>query len=171
MDCENCHERTATVHLTEIVNNSKRELHLCEDCAKEKGVTIKTPFKEVDVSFPQFFGEMLKDPSEEVSGEKAVRCDVCGMTYKKFRSGGKFGCPQCYDIFKEGLMPLLDKVHGATQHRGKVPTRAGHAVSRQKELRQLREELHRSIEREAYELAAQIRDRIYHLEGRSSGSD
>ena len=33
--CQFC-ANPATVHLTDIVNKQKRELHLCEDCAKQQ---------------------------------------------------------------------------------------------------------------------------------------
>jgi protein arginine kinase activator len=34
MNCEECKQQPATVHLTKIFNNQKTELHLCEECAK-----------------------------------------------------------------------------------------------------------------------------------------
>ena len=34
MKCEVCKNHSATVHLTDVSNNAKRELHLCENCAK-----------------------------------------------------------------------------------------------------------------------------------------
>ncbi len=36
--CEQCHEREAVIHLTQIVNEQVTTLHLCERCAAEKGV-------------------------------------------------------------------------------------------------------------------------------------
>ena len=42
MQCERCKNNVATVHLTEIVKSQKTEKHLCEQCAKEEGYTIKT---------------------------------------------------------------------------------------------------------------------------------
>ena len=38
MVCDNCHERDAVVNLTTIENNAVRQLHLCEQCAAERGV-------------------------------------------------------------------------------------------------------------------------------------
>ena len=38
MSCEQCHEREAVIHLTQIVNEQVTTLHLCERCAAEKGV-------------------------------------------------------------------------------------------------------------------------------------
>jgi len=94
-------------------------------------------------------------------------CPSCGMTYRRFRSSGKFGCPNDYVVFKRGLMSLLDKIHGKSTHVGKIPLRASDQIARQKELRTLRAELEKAVRAEAYEKAAKIRDRIYKLEGRS----
>src|ERR671925_389963 len=38
MVCDNCRERDAVVHLTQIVENAVTRLHLCEKCAAERGV-------------------------------------------------------------------------------------------------------------------------------------
>src|SRR4029077_20492309 len=48
MSCDQCREREAVIHLTQIVNEQVTTLHLCEKCAEEKGVespgsTVKTP--------------------------------------------------------------------------------------------------------------------------------
>ena len=38
MTCDLCGKSEATVHLTEVVDKQTRELHLCESCAKKKGI-------------------------------------------------------------------------------------------------------------------------------------
>ena len=48
MACDQCREREAVIHLTQIVNDQVTTLHLCERCAAEKGVespgsVAKTP--------------------------------------------------------------------------------------------------------------------------------
>ena len=45
MLCDNCHERDAVVNLTTIESNAVRQLHLCEQCAAERGVetSVATP--------------------------------------------------------------------------------------------------------------------------------
>ncbi len=166
MLCQNCKKRTATVHLTEIVNNDKREIHLCEKCAKDKGVAIKTKIQEVD--FPDFFGQLAETtssdhPEKNIGAGKELVCSNCGLTFEAFRNTGKFGCPNDYIAFKEGLIGLLNRIHGSTQHRGKVPNRATDRIARQKELMEVREELKRAIDDEAYEKAAELRDLIHSL--------
>ena len=53
--CESCHQNLATVHLTEIVQKTKKETHLCEECAREKGVTYDAEFSVKD-----FLGGLAK---------------------------------------------------------------------------------------------------------------
>jgi len=164
MKCESCNKNAAVVHLTDVSNNQKREIHLCEECAKEKGVTIKSHLNK-DQNFPEFLTQLVESQTEATGeDEKDLKCPRCGITYKKFRSTGKFGCPNDYHVFRKGLINLLEKIHQKVQHVGKIPTRVGDHLARQKELNQLREELTRAIEAEAYERAAEIRDRIYSLE-------
>ena len=37
MICSQCQERDAVVHLTQIVENAVTQVHLCEQCAAERG--------------------------------------------------------------------------------------------------------------------------------------
>ena len=38
MLCDNCKERDAIINLTQVEHDSKVTLHLCEQCAQQKGV-------------------------------------------------------------------------------------------------------------------------------------
>lgn len=165
MQCESCHKSEASVHLTDVSNNTKREVHLCDSCAKLQGVTIKS-YLHKSANYPELLTQLVQSQTESPAEEKDVTCPRCKMTYKKFRSTGKFGCPHDYMVFKKGLLNLLEKIHGKVEHRGKVPLRASDQINKQKELRSLRADLEKAVREEAYERAAQIRDRIYSLEGR-----
>jgi protein arginine kinase activator len=66
-------------------------------------------------------------------------------------------------------------VHGAAEHAGKVPARAGSKFKIQRGIGELRRKLQLHVAREEFEQAAVIRDRIRQLEreltgGRDSGS-
>jgi len=159
MICQRCKKRQATVHLTEIVHGEKREKHLCERCAAEEGITLKTtvPLNELLANLV-----MAQSSAAEVAN---LTCQACGMTFAEFRSGGLLGCPYDYDAFEKALLPLLQRAHeGGVQHVGKVPKRAGIGQERQHELMRLRRELAAAVEREDYELAAKLRDQIKELE-------
>ena len=167
MQCEACQKSAASVHLTDVSNNTKREIHLCEACAKTQGVTIKSYLHKAP-SYPEFLTQLVQSQSGAVDEEKDLTCPQCGMTYRKFRSTGKFGCPNDYSVFKKGLLHLLEKIHGNLEHKGKVPLRASDQIAKQKELRTLRSDLEKAVREEAYEKAARIRDKIYALEGRQT---
>ena len=94
----------------------------------------------------------------------AGKCPHCGLTYADFRKSGRLGCAQCYYTFKDSLSSLLKRVHGSSEHVGKVPALAGKEVAVSRTLKELREKLHRSIQKEEFEEAAKLRDRIRELE-------
>lgn len=162
MKCEICRESVATVHLTEISNNQKKEVHLCETCAQEKGVAIHSHVK--NLSLPEFFGQLSDAPSTSSKSGTHTVCPVCKIDYQEFRATGKFGCASDYRIFRKELDYLLDKVHGAVQHRGKMPVRVGMEMSRRRQIDELKKELRTAVDSEQYEQAANIRDRIHMLE-------
>src|SRR5262249_43790363 len=91
-------------------------------------------------------------------------CETCGIKFVDFRYTGRLGCPHDYDVFRDELVQLLENIHGETRHCGKVPRRLPQARQTRAELSQLRKELARAVEREAYEEAARLRDRIRRLE-------
>ena len=158
MLCQRCQKQQATIHLTEILNNEKRERHLCEDCAREEGVAIKAQINLQDI-----LSGMLE--AHESTGRDAnLCCPDCGITYAEFRSQGRLGCPHDYEVFAEPLAEVLQKVHGATEHVGKLPQRAGSDSRGQRELMQLRRQLQNAVDAEHYEEAARIRDLIHEKE-------
>ena len=163
MLCQMCKKRQATIHLTEIVQNQKKEVHLCENCAEKQGV-VKT-----QMSIADFLSGLASGGKAKVKEKLPdLACPSCGMTLSEFQSRGRFGCADDYGAFRERIMPLIEKIHDATQHLGKMPARTDREVAREKSLRQLQAELKRAVEREAYEEAARIRDRIREL-GESGG--
>jgi protein arginine kinase activator len=161
VNCQRCKKQQATVHLTEIRQNEKRERHLCEDCAKEEGVAFKAP-----VNLPDILSGIVE--AHQAAGKEAsLSCPDCGITYAEFRNQGRLGCPHDYEVFAESLREVIEKVHGGTEHTGKVPRRAGADVTAPRQLMQLRRQLQAAVESEQYEEAARLRDLIKQKE--SSG--
>ena len=106
----------------------------------------------------------IEDVEEAGAGLMGRECPVCGMKFIDFRNTGRLGCPHDYEEFKEELTPLLENIHGETRHCGKTPRRLPHTRQAQSELVQLRKQLSQAITKEAYEEAADLRDRIRRLE-------
>ena len=60
MICSQCHERDAVVHLTQIVENAVTQVHLCEQCAAERGI-------ETNVSLPKHpLGDFLQAAQQQI---------------------------------------------------------------------------------------------------------
>jgi protein arginine kinase activator len=164
MICDECHERQATVMVTQIINGKKSEAHLCQECAKKHsglGFMAEPSFTFNNILAGLFEPESLQTGSIQVKPK--VRCENCGLTFADFRRLGTLGCSQCYSQFETLLEPLLKRIHGSTQHTGKLPARSGTAQVR-RELEDARRQLRDAISIEAYEKAAELRDRIKELE-------
>jgi protein arginine kinase activator len=150
------------------VNNQKVEMYLCEQCAREKGAygEFAIPLG-VGNFFASFlgFGDGSSGSKPYIKGFKDVlKCNKCGMTIEEFQGTGKLGCSACYDTFGENLKPLIRRLHGSLEHTGKIPSRLSRGVSITREIARLKELLNKAIEREEYEKAAEIRDKIKSLE-------
>lgn len=166
MICDICGQREATVHLTEIINGKVTELHLCEECAREKGAQMEQHFGIADLL------SGLADLSSdlEIKEETGLRCGNCGMTYQDFKRVGKFGCSECYQAFKKNVPSLLKRIHGSAKYVGEVPQTREYEMVKD-ELQELRRQLQEAIEREEYEKAAEIRDKIRELEKSRQGEN
>ncbi len=164
MKCEadNC-ENEATVHLTEIREGIKHEMHLCEGCAAAKGLPGKQHFTIQQL----LAGIASQNPAlatQKTRRGKEPACAGCGTTLSQFQASGRFGCPECYVAFKDDVQSLVEKIHDSTQHSGKVPKRTSSDVAMQKDLRQLQVDLKKAIRHEEYERAAGLRDQIRKIE-------
>ena len=159
MLCDQCHERDAVVHLTQIVEAQVTQLHLCEKCAAAKGI-------ETTVAMPKHplgdFLHAVQQQATPAAGDQ-VRCAYCQTSLRDFRASGRLGCAPCYTAFEGALRELLRRVHGAARHRGReyeAPA-FSRAVSA---LDELRDRLQRAGASEEFELAATLRDQIRALE-------
>ncbi len=121
MLCDACKKREAVVHIVKIENGRRTDLHLCAACAKKQ--TNFSNFRDLNIIDNDFFRKMAYPDYQGRSGDEP-RCASCGMTYSEFNRLGKFGCPDCYEAFKEEIPPLLRRIHGHSKHVGKVPTAA-----------------------------------------------
>lgn len=151
MICEVCKKRQATVHMTDIVNDEKREIHLCQECAEAQGVMTHTSF-----SLPDLLAGLTKKRATQ--GGEDVTCQECDLSWSAFQARGRLGCANDYQAFRKELMPMIERIHGKTEHVGKRI--ATGESGRQRELADLQRRMRDAVEREAYEEAAELRDAI-----------
>lgn len=144
------------MHLTEIVNGKKREKHFCQECA-EKQELLKQQELNLTAILQSVIGQHVGGQTDELS---RLTCPTCGIKYMEFKAAGRFGCPHDYQVFREPLLPLLERIHRGNRHVGKIPAHALKHQALQGELRELRQQLRTAVEQEAYEEAARLRDLI-----------
>jgi protein arginine kinase activator len=162
MSCDQCREREAVIHLTQIVNDQVTTLHLCERCAAEKGV--ESPGSVAKTPLGSFLAAMGKEV-EAPAPRTADTCSRCGGSLQDFRESGRLGCPECWRAFEAPLRDLLRRLHGSTLHVGeRYADRHGAPGEPQIEAADLRERLRVAVESENFELAAELRDRLRVLE-------
>ncbi len=160
MLCDICGKKEATVHLTEIINDKVTKLHLCEDCARDKGAEMEEHFGLSDL----LAGLSDMGAPLEPEAVETIKCSNCGFTYQDFRKIGRLGCGECYESFKKQLAPLLKRIHGSDRHVGKIPLRIGKTAKDTKTLQELKMNMEKAIQMEEFEEAAKLRDKIREFE-------
>jgi protein arginine kinase activator len=161
MLCENCGEKDASIHYTQIDKNEMHTFHLCDECAAAKGL-------QPGVNVGNFPLTDFLEKGGRAGAETPVAgpCSFCGLTLDDFKKTGRVGCSHCYVSFDGHLSGLLRRLHGGTQHVGKVYLPPDPTQAEQRErLDGLRRKLDRAVQSEDFERAAQIRDLIRTLEG------
>jgi len=168
--CNKCQKNPASVHMQQFLNGQKVELHLCQECAfkidnPEMLVSLENIFKGIlDQINTNFYGHSAAPGAPPPMRPPAKACSRCGMTFNKFKTGGRLGCDICYQSFSKEVELLLKNVQGSTRHEGKYPRRMGAGILTQRQVTELRAQLKKSIEDENFEEAARLRDCIKELE-------
>jgi len=167
MRCDNCGKADATIHLTKIQNNEMNTYHLCESCAAAEGLEPGAPAGAAPLT--DFLAQMGKGLGGSTT--TAPECPSCGLTLNDFKRTGRLGCPSCYTQLDQHLRGLLRRLHGGTQHVGKVllppdPNQSD-VLAR---IASLRRTLQLAVDQEDFERAAAIRDQIRQLEAAEDGA-
>ena len=179
--CQNCGKHEANVRYTQIINGIKKELHLCQDCAKKLGIepSDMPDFLNVNSFLGDFFNDYIETSPHQTLGDSEIKCKKCNMTYEDFIKTGMFGCSNCYETFTNPINSLLKNLHGTSKHTGRTPknlyvsnAKRSESKKEQKDedekketkqedkLARLQKDLEKAIKDERYEDAAKIRDQI-----------
>lgn len=162
MMCDECGVRPANIHLTTFVDGEKRERNLCATCmTKYRKQLPNIDFSNLAGLLGGFLEKALSGGKEDKNDEATgAICPVCHTTYAEFKKTGMLGCAECYKAFREPLEELLKRMHGNTQHNGRVPGGVDSKVSMRLTLDKLKQQLVKAIAAEEYESAANLRDQI-----------
>ena len=164
MFCQNCGKNEVNFRYTQIVNGVKKEMALCDKCAKKLDY-------EDETFLPSF------------SGIATSKCNNCKTDYDEFIETGLLGCENCYNVFSNKIDSLLKNIHGSNRHVGRISKFIENSnnlgdfkpvekkiktnkTERASKIEELKEKLNKAIKEERYEDAAKIRDEIKKEEGR-----
>ena len=98
------------MNVYENINGEKYGYNLCEQCYAELFGAFNSAVS----------GDILAELLDSAPKKRARVCPVCGMDYSEFERTGLLGCPSCYDVFNEQLLPYIERIQGQTVHVGKV---------------------------------------------------
>ena len=156
--CQKCRENPATFYYKETRNGKTEEYHLCAHCAEEMGFSKP---EDLFSAFPLF----TAFPTYALDREKT--CPVCHTPLSAIRESGSFGCSSCYDVFSSllDMTPFVGSgFSGRRLARGKAKESAAEKKEKKKEtlspLEQMKKDLREAVEKEEYEKAAKLRDKI-----------
>lgn len=162
MKCDKC-GKESVYRSTLIVNGVSQTTNLCRDCAIKEGVFASEPtslFDDIFSSFADFL------PFEKVEN---IVCPVCKTSLREFKTTGKLGCPNCYEIFREEIANVVKKIAPFDRHKqGEIREKK---VTKKKQTKEdkiiaLRQEMSMAVKEERYEDAAKIKKQIQKLEGK-----
>lgn len=153
MICDICTEREAVLFVQQLSLSGKKEIHLCTQCAKERGI---------DTTVGKT-GASLKDLINFISDPKKL-CYVCGKSLDDIQKKGYLGCPECYMAFHEEIKTMLSEKGLDLPYTGSMPKRLVHFRSILTDRIAIQNKLTASIAHEDYEKAAMYRDFLKTLE-------
>lgn len=140
MKCDLCGADGAKFKYYEVYSDNVREINICEECARKKGVDVKN-----------------KDDSQ-VSKDKV--CPTCGLTFDEYKDSNQLGCVDCYKTFYDQIQVHLKDSQLGLVHNGKEPVKNTKVLFVKKEILELKQKLENSVEEEKFEEAVELRDRI-----------
>lgn len=168
MLCQMCGQHPATTHIKTIVNGKLTQAHLCADCAKKQG------YGNLFADWGSGFGSLLSGfMGSAAPARQVTRCPGCGASFEDITRSGKIGCAECYHTFRGQLLPIIQRIHGTAQHKGKVPGSSALRVTdtnnkivavEETPLEEKKRLLKQAVEAQDFERAAVLRDEIKELE-------
>ncbi|MBN1980990.1 MAG: UvrB/UvrC motif-containing protein [Chitinivibrionales bacterium] len=169
--CDECNLNQANIHLTQIVQDEVSVLHLCEECARKKGISIVIEHEQQPGAIDQSDDSTTtnKEQSSDEK-EKEIHCSVCHTSLTDFKSNAMLGCPACYSAFAKEVDTLLLQIHGSNSYKGSRRVVEPIPVQETSDIEALRMELCSAIRQEKFELAALLRDRINRVKSQTQHS-
>lgn len=157
MLCEECGKNPATVSITLSTGHGVTTRHLCPECMKHMEISLSKG--DIQSFLSSLLSVLNKDQKKDTPG---LVCPACGFAYETFEHTGLLGCAECYQAFSDQLKPVLQKIHGRTQHVGRKPfaIEKDAASELETQIQCLRQKMEEAVSLENFEDAAKYRDAL-----------
>jgi protein arginine kinase activator len=161
MKCDTCGLRDALIHVRQMQKNGLKELHLCEECAQERGFIRE---EDAEISVGDLLAGLLDGSPAQGETTSPAACPRCGLAAAEFRKRGRAGCADCYEAFGGDVKRILSQMAPRPRHAGKLPRELAGPADGAADREELAADLRAAVEGEDYERAARLRDRIRDLD-------
>jgi protein arginine kinase activator len=152
MICQVCQKKDALFHIPKIINNEIAYIHLCKVCANNNNLHDIANGLDDKLNF-LLEGLLTSSKGNKKGSLPGLKCTVCKTTLKDFQKEKLLGCPSCYEVFSDYLLKKSDDgpaVYTRQQPDAELPKR----------LDFYKKELKKAVEKEDFEKAAVLRDKI-----------
>ncbi len=157
--CDICGRNDAVMKVRQLARDgSASELAVCGACAQARGLAESGEIRSDATAVLASLREGVE------AADESARCPGCGASFADFKRKGQLGCAECYAAFREKLLPIVRRLHGAVQHVGKTPSTGRKQAQQRMNLLKLKDELAVAVGAEDYEKAAALRDRLRRAE-------
>ena len=163
MLCQYCDKNNATIHYTEVINGQVKKIHICENCAKTKGIDAGLPFSFSDVFSALSKGLEKISSLPNAATDASLQCPGCNLQIQELMNQGRMGCAQCYETFESILNDILTNVQKSPCHVGKMPRKCIHFDDVNRRIEEREKNLQAAIREERYEDCVVLRDELRKL--------
>lgn len=112
--------KEATFKFVRIEDENIIDIYYCKEHAVDKSPYLKKPTVHLSEILASFLSqEAAGQPGE--GREAGLVCARCGLPFRAYRKTLFLGCGDCYESFRDQLMPELRKFHGNCYHVGRKP--------------------------------------------------
>jgi protein arginine kinase activator len=164
MKCDICKENDVyiTIQQLDAAASTQTEIHLCKDCASERGINPEG--ERLGMLFSGLMQE-LQSRMHQFQQSDMRACPVCGKNFSQIKQSLTAGCPECYNVFRDDIKKLLGELGVSGRYTGAMPDRLNHTRTAllPDERVSIQAKLQESVAAEDYERAALYRDRLREL--------
>ena len=152
MICQVCQNKDALFHIPKIINNEIAYIQICKVCANKMSLHEIASGLAEKLNF-LLEGLITSSKDNKKGSLPGLRCNFCKTTLKDFQKDKVLGCSRCYEVFSDYLLKKSD-------NDSMVYTRQQRDAGLPKKLDLYKKELKKAVEKEDFEKAAVLRDKI-----------